>query len=106
MPGCVYMYHTWTWSPRWSEKAVIFPGTGVIQGCVLLRGCWELNPCLLQEQQLLLTITLKSIFARLYRVFDCSLGPNDRRVITNRPGQESQVEELHYSHGSESLTAM
>lgn len=95
-----------TWYPQWSEKAVKFPGSGVIQGCVLLCGCWELKPCPLQEQQLLLTITLKSIFARLYHVFDSSLSPNDGRVIDNRPGQESQVEELHCSHGSESLTAM
>jgi hypothetical protein len=38
-----------------SEEGLIYPETGVTDGCKLRRGWWELNPGLLQELQALLT---------------------------------------------------
>lgn len=35
-------------------EAVQSPGTEVADGCELPYGCWESNPCPLQEQQVLL----------------------------------------------------
>jgi hypothetical protein len=39
-----------------SSEGVRFPGTGVTDSCELSCGCRELNPVLLQEQPVLLTI--------------------------------------------------
>ena len=38
------------------------PRIGVTDSCELLCGCRELNPCPLQEQQVLLTAELEGIF--------------------------------------------
>lgn len=40
---------------RRAEEGTGFPGTGIIVSCELSYGCWEANPDLLREQQLLLT---------------------------------------------------
>jgi hypothetical protein len=38
-----------------SEEGVGCTGTEVTGGCELPCGCWELNPCLLEEQPVFLT---------------------------------------------------
>jgi hypothetical protein len=38
-----------------SSMSVRSPEIGVIGSCKLLRGCWELNPCPVEEQSVLLT---------------------------------------------------
>ena len=43
------------WCLQKPERGVGSPGTGVIDGCELSHGCWELNPGLLEEQLLLST---------------------------------------------------
>ena len=37
------------------EEDIRPPGTGVMDNCKLLLGCWELNPSLPQEKQVFLT---------------------------------------------------
>jgi hypothetical protein len=37
------------------EEGVIYPDTGIMDGCEPPYRCWGSNPCLLQEQPVLLT---------------------------------------------------
>lgn len=48
-----------------SKEGIRSPEIGVPCCCVLPFGCWELNPCPLEEQQMLLTIetSLKPSFS-------------------------------------------
>jgi hypothetical protein len=41
------------YSPCGLKGTIRFPEPGVIDGCVLPRGCWELNPGPLEEQPVL-----------------------------------------------------
>lgn len=50
---CVYVYHVYAWPPGRSEEGIRSPGTGINGDYELPRGCWDLNPGLLQEQVLL-----------------------------------------------------
>lgn len=43
------------WCPRRLEEGTRSPWTGITDGCELLRGCWELNLCPLEEQLVFLT---------------------------------------------------
>ena len=52
LPACMYVYHFVLFPQRPEEDVRIF-GAGVIDGCKLPCGCWELNPGHLQEQQVL-----------------------------------------------------
>ena len=50
----VYTYAWFLWRP---EEGVLFPGTGVLDGCELPYGPWELSPGPLEEQPVLLTVS-------------------------------------------------
>lgn len=48
--ACMYVHHVHAWDMQTSEKGVLTPGTGVLDGSELLSVCWELNSRRLQEQ--------------------------------------------------------
>lgn len=52
---CVCVHTTWTQCLQRSEVGIGFPGTGVTDGWKPPCGCWEPNPRLPQERQVLLT---------------------------------------------------
>jgi len=47
MCACVQVMLWSLWKP---EEGVKFLGAGVTDGCKPPHGCWELNPCPLEEQ--------------------------------------------------------
>lgn len=50
-PACVCEHQISTWCPQRSDISVRFLGTRFVGSCVLLCGCWEQIPDLLEEQQ-------------------------------------------------------
>lgn len=54
LPPCICIPHVCL-VPKEVRKSVEFPGTGVMDKCEPLCGCWELNLGLPQEQPVLLT---------------------------------------------------
>lgn len=54
-PPCMSVYHMCVLGTQKSKESVRFTGTGGINVCELLCGCWKMNPAPLQEQEVLLT---------------------------------------------------
>ena len=46
-----------------TEQDIRYPGTGVMNSCMLPRGCWEPSPDPLQEQQVLFPAELATSLA-------------------------------------------
>lgn len=56
---CMHVYYMYAWCAVKPEEVVRFPGTGVMDGFKLPPfGFWELNLDSLQEQQVLLLLSL------------------------------------------------
>lgn len=43
LPACMDAHHVHAWWPRRSEQGIEFPGSRVIDGCMPLSQCLELN---------------------------------------------------------------
>jgi hypothetical protein len=55
LPACMSVHHVSAWCPGSSEEGIRSPGTGVIDGCGALCGCWEPKLGPLGKQPVLLT---------------------------------------------------
>lgn len=59
LPTCVSVCQVCIWCSGRPEKQADSPAMGVIDGCGLHRGFWELNPCL--EKQPVILIAEQSL---------------------------------------------
>lgn len=50
------VHYRCVWCSERSGEYIQFPGTVVTEGCEPAHGCWDSNPCPMQEQQVLSTM--------------------------------------------------
>jgi hypothetical protein len=71
------------------EELVGSPGTGVMDGCVLSHGCWEMTLGLLQEQVLLSTApSLRPLGGR-------TISKCQKRILSKSPSTFHDLQILH-----------